>query len=94
MSKLMIKDLNEAQSMDHAAMAGVRGGLTLGAMTFSADQSQTIGGPGSANVGNTTAVNAATFAPSTSLIEVSPITVTDIDIANLTNVANSGVSFA
>jgi hypothetical protein len=94
MSKLMIKDLNEAQSMDHAAMAGVRGGLTLGAMTFAADQSQTIGGPGSTNVGDTTAVNAATFAPSTSLTEVSPITVTDIDMASLTNVANSGVSFA
>ena len=94
MSKLMIKDLNEAQSMDHAAMAGVRGGLTLGAMTFSADQSQTIGGPGSSNVGNITAVNAATFAPVTNITEVSPTTVTDIDIANLTNVANSGVSFA
>jgi hypothetical protein len=94
MSKLMIKDLNEAKSMDHAAMSSVRGGLTLGAMTFSADQSQTIGGPGSTNVGDTTAVNAATFAPSTSLTEVSPITVTDIDMASLTNVANSGVSFA
>ena len=94
MSKLMIKDLNEAQSMDHAAMSTVRGGLTLGAMTFAADQSQTIGGAGSSNVGDTTAVNAATFAPVTNITEVSPITVTDIDIANLTNVANSGVSFA
>jgi len=94
MSKLMIKDLNEAQSMDHAAMSAVRGGLTLGAMTFSADQSQTIGGPGSANVGNTTAVNAATFAPSTSLTEASPITYTEMDMANLANVANTGVSFA
>jgi hypothetical protein len=94
MSKLMIKDLNEAQSMDHAAMSAVRGGLTLGAMTFSADQSQTIGGPGSANVGNTTAVNAATFAPSTSLTEASPINYTEMDMANLANVANTGVSFA
>ena len=94
MSKLMIKDLNEAQSMDHAAMSAVRGGLTLGAMTFSADQSQTIGGPGSANVGNTTAVNAATFAPSTSLTEASPISYTEMDMANLANVANTGVSFA
>ena len=94
MSKLMIKDLNEAQSMDHAAMSAVRGGLTLGAMTFSADQSQTIGEAGSSNVGNTTAVNAPTFAPVTNITEVSPITVTDIDMANLTNVTNSGVSFA
>jgi hypothetical protein len=94
MSKLMIKDLNEAQSMDHAAMSAVRGGLTVGAMTFAADQSQTIGGPGSANVGNTTAVNAATFAPSTSLTEVSPISYTEMDMATLTNVANTGVSFA
>jgi len=94
MSKLMIKDLNEAQSMDHAAMSTVRGGLTLGAMTFAADQSQTIGGAGSTNTGDITAVNASTFAPVTNITEVSPITVTDIDMANLTNVANSGVSFA
>ncbi|RUM93677.1 MAG: hypothetical protein DSZ28_07125 [Thiothrix sp.] len=93
MSKLIIKDLNESQSLDHAAMSGVRGGLTLGAMTFAADQSQTIGGPGS-NVGNVSAVNAATFAPITSITEASPITVTDIDIANLANVASSGVSFS
>jgi hypothetical protein len=94
MSKLMIKDLNEAKSMDHAAMSTVRGGLTLGAMTFSADQSQTIGGPGSVNTGDITAVNSPTFAPVTNITEVSPITVTDIDMANLTNVANTGVSFA
>ena len=94
MSKLMIKDLNEAQSMDHAAMSAVRGGLTVGAMTFAADQSQTIGGPGSANVGNTTAVNAAAFAPSTSLTEVSPISYAEMDMATLNNVANTGVSFA
>jgi len=90
----MIKDLNESQSMDQAAMSGVRGGLTVGAMVFQADQSQTIGGPGSSNVGNVTAVNTPTFAPVTNITEVSPITVTDIDIANLSNVANSGVSFS
>ena len=94
MSKLMIKDLNEAKSMDHAAMSSVRGGLNVGAMVFQADQSQTIGGPGSSNTGNTTAVNAATFAPVTNIIEASPITVTDIDIANLSNVSNSNVSFS
>jgi hypothetical protein len=94
MSKLMIKDLNEAKSMDHAAMSSVRGGLNIGAMVFQADQSQTIGGPGSSNTGNITAVNAPTFAPVTNITEVSPITVTDIDMANLTNVANSGVSFS
>jgi len=93
MSKLMIKDLNESKSMDHAAMSGVRGGLTLGAMTFAADQSQTIGGPGG-NVGNVNAVNAATFAPVSNITEVSPITVTDIDMANLSNVIGSGVSFS
>jgi hypothetical protein len=94
MSKLMIKDLNESQSMDQAAMSGICGGLSVGAMVFQADQSQTIGGPGGSNVGNVTAVNAPTFAPVTNITEVSPITVTDIDIANLSNVANSGVSFS
>jgi len=94
MSKLMIKDLNEAQSIDQADMSSIRGGLDIGAMVFQADQSQTIGGPGSSNTGNTTAVNAATFAPVTNIIEASPITVTDIDIANLSNVSNSNVSFS
>jgi len=93
MSTLMIKDLNESKSMDHAAMSSVRGGLTLGAMTFAADQSQTIGGPASQNLGNINAVSAPTFAPVTNITEVSPITVTDIDIANLSNVMNSGVAF-
>jgi len=93
MSTLMIKDLNESKSMDHAAMSGVRGGLTLGAMTFAADQSQTIGGPASANLGNINAVNAPTFSPVTNIVEASPLTYTDIDIANLSNVMNSGVSF-
>jgi hypothetical protein len=92
MSKLMIKDLNEAKSMDHAAMAGVRGGLTLGAMTFAADQSQTVGGPGSSNVGNITAVNAPNFSPVTNIGEASGINYTDLDIASLTNVQSSGVS--
>ena len=73
MSTLMIKDLNESKSMDQAAMSGVRGGLTLGAMTFAADQSQTIGGPGSQNLGNINAVNAPTFSPVTNITEVSPI---------------------
>jgi hypothetical protein len=94
MSKLTLKDLNESQSIDQADMSSIRGGLDVGAMVFQADQSQTIGGPGSSNVGNITAVNAATFAPVTNITEVSPITVTDIDMANLTNVANSGVSFS
>jgi hypothetical protein len=94
MSKVMIKDLNESQSMDHAAMSGVRGGLTLGAMTFAADQSQTIGGPGGQHQGNINAVNAPTFSPVTNIVEASPITVTDIDIANLSNVMNSGVAFS
>ena len=93
MSTLMIKDLHESQSMDRAAMSSVRGGLTLGAMTFAADQSQTIGGPGSANVGNINAVNAPTFSPVTNIVEASPITVTDIDMATLNNVMNSGVAF-
>ena len=91
MSKLMIKDLNESKSMDHAAMSGVRGGLTLGAMTFQADQSQTIGGPGG-NVGNVNAVNAATFAPVSNITEASAINYTELDIANLSNVLSSGVS--
>ena len=93
MSTLMIKDLNESKSMDHAAMSSVRGGLTIGSMVFQADQSQTIGGPASQNLSNINAVNAPTFAPVTNITEVSPITVTDIDIANLSNVMNSGVAF-
>jgi len=92
MSKLLIKDLNEAQSMDHAAMSTVRGGLTLGAMTFSADQSQTIGGPGSSNVGDITAVSAPNFSPVTNIGEASGINYTELDIASLTNVQSSGVS--
>jgi hypothetical protein len=94
MSNVIIKDLNESKSMDRAAMSGVRGGLTLGAMVFQADQSQTIGGPASANLGNINAVNAPTFAPVTNIVEASPITYTDIDIANLNGVMNSGVAFA
>ena len=94
MSKLLIKDLNESKSMDRAAMSGVRGGLTLGAMTFAADQSQTIGGAGSQQVGDINAVNAGTFAPVSSITEVSPITYTELDIANLTGVANTGVAFS
>ena len=93
MNKLTLKDLNESQSMNHADMSGVRGGLTLGAMTFAADQSQTIGGPGG-NVGNVNAVSAPTFSPVTNIVEASPITVTDIDMANLSNVIGSGVSFS
>jgi hypothetical protein len=92
MSKLMIKDLNEAKSMDRAAMSGVRGGLTLGAMTFAADQSQTIGGPGSVNTGDITAVSAPNFSPVTNIGEASGINYTDLDIASLTNVQGSGVS--
>ena len=46
------------------------------------------------NVGNINAVNAPTFAPVTNITEVSPITVTDIDIASLSNVMNSGVTFS
>ena len=92
MSTLMIKDLNESKSMDHAAMSGVRGGLTIGAMVFQADQSQTIGGPASANVGNINAVNAPTFAPVTNITEASGINYTELDIANLSNVLGSGVS--
>jgi len=94
MSNVIIKDLNESKSMDRAAMSGVRGGLTLGAMVFQADQSQTIGGPASANLGNINAVNAPTFAPVTNIVEASPITYTDIDIANLNGVMNSGVAFS
>ena len=94
MSNVIIKDLNESKSMDRAAMSGVRGGLTLGAMVFQADQSQTIGGPAGANLGNINAVNAPTFAPVTNIVEASPITYTDIDIANLNGVMNSGVAFA
>jgi hypothetical protein len=92
MSKLMIKDLNEAKSMDRAAMSGVRGGLTLGAMTFAADQSQTIGGPGSVNTRDITAVSAPNFSPVTNIGEASGINYTDLDIASLTNVQGSGVS--
>ena len=93
MSNLMIKDLNESQSMDHAAMSSVRGGLTIGAITYAADQHQTIGGSGY-NVGNVNAVNTPTFAPVTNIVEASPITVTDIDMANLNNVLGSSVAFA
>ncbi|RUM93530.1 MAG: hypothetical protein DSZ28_07975 [Thiothrix sp.] len=91
MSKLIIKDLNESQSLDRAAMSGVRGGLTLGAMTFAADQSQTIGGPGG-NVGNVSAVSAPTFSPVSNITEASAINYTELDIANLSNVLDSGVS--
>jgi len=91
MSNLMIQDLNKSQSMDHAAMSSVRGGLTIGAITYSADQHQTIGGAGY-NVGNVNAVNAPTFAPVTNITEVSPINYTSLDIANLNNVLSSGVS--
>ena len=91
MSNLMIKDLNESQSMDHAAMSSVRGGLTIGAITYQADQSQTIGGSGY-NVGDVNAVNAPTFSPVTNITEVSPMTYTELDIANLNNVLSSGVS--
>jgi len=93
MSNVIIKDLNESKSMDCAAMSGIRGGLTIGAMVFQADQSQTIGGAGS-NVGNVNAINAPTFAPVTNIVEASPITYTDIDIANLSGVMNSGVVFS
>ena len=92
MSALTIKDLNESKSLDRAAMSGVRGGLTLGAMTFQADQSQTIGGPASQHQGDINAVNAGTFSPVTNIIEASPLTYTDIDVANLSNVMSSGVS--
>ena len=92
MSKLMIKDLTESKSLDRAAMSSVRGGLTIGSMVFQADQSQTIGGPGSANVGNTTAVNAGTFSPTNNIGEASGINYTELDIATLTGVANSGVT--
>ena len=91
MSNLMIKDLNESQSMDRAAMSTVRGGLTLGAITYAADQSQTIGGAGY-NVGDVNAVNTPTFAPVTNITEVSPVNYTSLDIANLNNVLSSGVS--
>ncbi len=92
MSTLTIKDLNESQSMDRAAMSGVRGGLTIGAITYQADQSQSIGGPGSQQLGNINAVNAGTFSPVTNIVEASPLTYTDIDVANLSNVLGSGVS--
>jgi len=92
MSKVIIKDLNESKSMDHAAMSGVRGGLSIGAMVFQADQSQTVGGPGSSNTGDITAVNAASFSPTTNIAEASGINYTELDIATLTGVANSGVS--
>ena len=92
MSKLMIKDLNESKSMDRAAMSGVRGGLTLGAMTFAANQSQSIGGPASQHQGDINAVNAGTFAPVSSIAEASGINFTGLDMANLTGVANTGVS--
>jgi len=93
MSKIMIKDLNESKSLDRAAMSGVRGGLTLGAMTFQADQSQTIGGAGY-NVGDVNAVNAGTFAPVSNISEASGINFTQLDIANLNNVLQSGVALS
>ena len=92
MSTLMIKDLHESKSMDRAAMSGVRGGLTIGAITYQADQSQTIGGPASQHLGDINAVNAPTFSPVTNIVEASPLTYTDIDVANLSNVLSSGVS--
>jgi len=94
MSKLMIEDLTESKSLDREAMSSLRGGLSIGAMVFSADQSQTIGGPGSSNVGNITAVNAPIYNPVNNIVENSPTTVTDIDMANLTNVSGSGVNFS
>ena len=93
MSNVMIKDLNESKSLDRTAMSGVRGGLTIGALVFQADQSQTIGGAGY-NVGNVNAINAPTFAPVTNIVEASPVNYTDIDIANLNGVLSSGVAFS
>ena len=93
MSTLMIKDLNESKSLDQAAMSSVRGGLTIGAMTFDAAQSQTIGGSGY-NVGNVNAVNTPVFAPTNNIVENNPATLTTVNLANLTNVMNSGVQFS
>ena len=93
MSTLMIKDLNESQSLDHAAMSSVRGGLTIGALVFQSDQSQTIGGSGY-NVGDVNAVNAPVFAPTNNIVESNPMTLTEINLANLTNTMNSGAIFS
>ena len=89
MSTLMIKDLNESKSLDQAAMSSVRGGLTIGAMTFAVDQSQTIGGSGY-NVGDVNAVNAPVFAPTNNIFESNPVSITDIDVATFNNVLSSG----
>jgi hypothetical protein len=92
MMSISIKDLNESKELDRTAMAGVRGGLNIGAITMVASQNQNVIS-GSSN-GNITAVSAPSFQPQTTLIEASPVTNLDMDIANLANVANSQVVFA
>jgi len=73
-------------------MAGVRGGLTIGAISMAASQNQSVLS-GSGN-GNITAMSMPSFNPQTTLIETSPVTNLNMDIANLANVANSQVVFA
>ena len=62
MSELMIKDLNESKSKDRAAISGVRGGFMLGLMIFQADQSLSIGGTSSQNIGDINVENTLTYA--------------------------------
>ena len=62
MSELMIKDLNERKSKDRAAISDVRGGFILGAMMFQANQSLSIGGAGSQNIGDINVENTLTYA--------------------------------
>jgi hypothetical protein len=86
---ILIKDLNESKELDRTAMAGVRGGLNIGAITMVASQDQNV--VSGANNGNITAGNGAVFAPQTIVGEASSVTSIDLGIANLTNVVNSQV---
>jgi hypothetical protein len=60
MSKIIIKDLNESKSLDRAAMASIRGGLSIGNTTNLAKHNQIVTGRN--NAANVIA-NSSTFAP-------------------------------
>jgi hypothetical protein len=87
---ILIKDLNESKELDRTAMADVRGGLNIGAITMVTSQNQNV--ISGANNGNIAVINAANFTPMTTMTEASPVTNIDMGIANLNNVINSQVT--
>jgi hypothetical protein len=86
---ILIKDLNDSKELDHTAMAGVRGGLNIGAITMVASQNQNI--VSGNNNGSITAASMPNFTPQTTFSEVSPQTTMNLDVINLSNVLNSQV---